>query len=87
MGASLANIISLLSKEFAMLLAVALAIGMPVAYWVMQRWLEDFAFRTVMSGWIFIFTAVIVITIAGGSVSVLATRAAHANPADALRNE
>ena len=87
MGASLANIISLLSKEFAMLLAVALAIGMPVAYWVMQRWLEDFAFRTAMSGWVFVLTALIVVTIAGGSVSALATRAAHANPADALRNE
>jgi len=87
MGASLANIISLLSKEFAVLLALALAIGMPIAYWMMQRWLEDFAFQTTMSGWVFVLTALIVITIAGGSVSVLATRAAHTNPADALRNE
>ncbi len=87
MGASLANIISLLSKEFAALLAVALAIGMPIAYWAMQQWLEEFAFQTTMSGWTFLLTAFIVITIAGGSVSMLATRAAHTNPADALRNE
>ena len=39
--------------------AVALAIGMPIAYWVMQRWLEDFAFRTTVSGWTFAFTALI----------------------------
>jgi putative ABC transport system permease protein len=86
-GASLANIISLLSKEFAALLALALAIGMPIAYWAMQRWLEDFAFRTTVSGWTFAFTALIVITIAGGSVSVHAIRAARTDPADALRNE
>lgn len=87
MGASLANIISLLSKEFAALLAVALVIGMPIAYWAMQRWLEDFAFRTSVSGWTFVFTALIVITIAGSSVSMLALRAAHKDPADALRYE
>lgn len=87
MGASLANIISLLSKEFAVLLAVALVIGMPIAYWAMQRWLEDFAFRTTMGGWTFAFTVLIVLTIAGGSVSVQAIRAARTNPADALRNE
>ena len=87
MGASLADIMSLLSKEFAALLAVALAIGMPIAYWAMQRWLEDFAFRTTVSGWTFAFTALIVITIAGSSVSVHAIRAARTDPADALRNE
>ena len=87
MGASLSNIISLLSKEFAALLAVALVIGMPIAYWAMQRWLEDFAFRTTMSGWTFVLTALIVIMIAGSSVSVHAIQAARTNPADALRNE
>ena len=87
MGASLTSIISLLSKEFAALLALALVIGMPIAYWAMQRWLEDFAFRTAVSGWTFAFTALIVVLIAGGSVSMHAIRAARINPADALRNE
>ena len=87
MGASLANIISLLSKEFAALLVVALAIGMPLAYVLMQRWLEDFAFRTTVNGWTFVMTAFIVIMIAGSSVSVHAIRAARTNPAHALRNE
>ncbi|MEM8486359.1 MAG: ABC transporter permease [Bacteroidota bacterium] len=85
MGASLMNIISLLSKEFAALLAVALMIGMPVAYWAMHRWLEDFAFRTSMSGWTFVVTALLVLLIAGGSVSINAIRAASTNPTDALR--
>lgn len=87
MGASLANIISLLSKEFLVLLVVAMVIGMPTAYWAMQRWLEDFAFRTTVGGWTFVFTAVVVLAIAGASVSVHAIRAARIDPADALRSE
>ena len=87
MGASLGNIISLLSKEFAALLAIALVIGMPIAYWLMQQWLEDFAFRTAMTGWTFACTALIVVMIAGSSVSLQAIRAARTNPTDALRSE
>ena len=87
LGASLANIIGLLSKEFAVLVAVALALGMPLAYWAMQRWLEDFAFRTSVSGWTFVVTALVALAIAGGSVSVHAIRAARTDPVEALRSE
>ncbi|NBB85928.1 MAG: FtsX-like permease family protein [Bacteroidetes bacterium] len=87
LGASMANIIGLLSKEFAALVAIALVLGMPVAYWAMQRWLENFAFRTSMSGWTFVGTALVALAIAGGSVSVHAIRAARTDPATALRSE
>jgi putative ABC transport system permease protein len=87
LGASLTSIIGLLSKEFAALVAVALVIGMPVAYWAMQRWLEDFAFRTSVSGWTFVGTALVALVIAGASVSVHAIRAARTDPAKALRSE
>jgi putative ABC transport system permease protein len=87
LGASLTSIIGLLSKEFAALVAVALALGMPVAYWAMQRWLEDFAFRTSVSGWTFVGTALVALVIAGASVSVHAIRAARTDPAKALRSE
>ena len=87
LGASIGNIISLVSKEFAALVVVALALGMPVAYGAMQRWLEDFAFRTDVSGWTFVATAVLALAIAGASVSVHALRAARTDPATALRSE
>lgn len=87
MGASLTSVIGLLLKEFVALVLVALAVGMPVAYWAMQRWLESFAFRTDLSGWTFVLTALIALLIAGGSVSVHVIRASRTNPVDALRYE
>ena len=87
LGASTGSIIGLLSKEFAALVVVALALGMPVAYGAMQHWLEDFAFRTDVSGWTFVTTAVLALAIAGASVSVYALRAARTDPATALRSE
>jgi putative ABC transport system permease protein len=87
LGASIANIIGLLSKEFAALVVMALAIGMPVAYWAMQRWLDDFAFRTPVSGWTFVLTAILALVIAGASVSLHALRAARTDPVEALRAE
>jgi putative ABC transport system permease protein len=87
MGASLADIVGLLSKEFAALVAVALCIGMPAAYWGMDRWLEDFAYRMGIGPTTFVVTALVALVIAGLTVSYHALRAAHADPATALRAE
>ncbi len=87
MGASLADIVGLLSKEFAALVAVALCIGMPAAYWGMDRWLEDFAYRMGIGPATFVVTALVALLIAGLTVSYHALRAAHADPATALRTE
>ena len=87
MGASLAHILGLLSKEFAALVAVALAVGMPVAYWGMERWLEDFAYRTDVGVWTLVGAAALALTVAGLTVSYHALRAARTDPATALRQE
>jgi putative ABC transport system permease protein len=87
MGASLAHILGLLSKEFAALVAVALAVGMPVAYWGMERWLEDFAYRTDVGAWTLVGAAALALTVAGLTVSYHALRAARTDPATALRDE
>lgn len=87
LGASLENIVGLLSKEFAVLVAVALCVGMPAAYWGMERWLTDFAYRTSIGPVTFVMTAFVALAIAGLTVSYHAIRAAHADPATALRSE
>ena len=87
LGASLADVVSLLSKEFAVLVVVALVVGAPLAYWGMQRWLQDFAYRIEVGPWAFVGTAVVALLIAGGTVSYHALRAAQTDPATALRYE
>jgi putative ABC transport system permease protein len=87
LGASLANVVALLSKEFAFLVVIALMVGAPVAYWGMQQWLQDFAYRIDVGPATFVVTAIIALVVAGGSVSVQALRAARTDPATALRTE
>jgi putative ABC transport system permease protein len=87
LGATVPQIALLLNREFAALVIVALALGMPVAYRAMQQWLEDFAFRTDVSAWTFVGTAVLALAIAGASVSLHAIRAARTDPVKALRAE
>jgi putative ABC transport system permease protein len=77
----------LLSKEFAALVAVALALGMPVAYWAMQRWLEDFAYRVDLGVLPFAGSAFAAFAIAALTVSYHALRAARLDPARTLRDE
>jgi putative ABC transport system permease protein len=87
LGASLANVVALLSKEFALLVSIALVVGPPIAYWGMQQWLQDFAYRIDVGPAAFIVTAIVALVIAGGSVSVHAVRAARTDPATALRTD
>jgi putative ABC transport system permease protein len=87
LGASLADVIGLLSKEFAALVGVALVVGAPLAYWGMQRWLQDFAYRVEIGPGAFVGTAVVALLIAGASISYHAVRAARTDPATALRYE
>lgn len=87
LGASITNVVALLSREFALLVGVALVVGVPAAYWGMQRWLEDFAYRIEIGPEAFVLTAGVALLIAGGSVSYHAIRAARTDPAAALRTE
>jgi putative ABC transport system permease protein len=87
LGASVANIVGLLSKEFLVLVAIACVIAAPVAYGVAQQWLQDFAYRIDVSPLVFVAASALALAIAWGTIGTQAVRAARTDPADALRYE
>ncbi len=87
LGASVAAIVTLLSKDFAKLVAIAFLIGAPVTWFIMNKWLEDFAYHISISGWILLSGGLIVLTVALLTVSIHAVKAALANPVKSLRSE
>ena len=87
LGASVSGIVGLLSRDFLVLVAIAVVIASPLAWWAMNKWLEDFAYRTQISWWIFAVAGVIALLIALLTVSFQAIKAAIANPVKSLRTE
>jgi len=87
LGATTTNIASLLSRDFLKLVLVAAVIAFPIAWWVMSRWLESFAYRVEMKWWMFALAGVGAFLIALLTVSWQAIRSALANPVDSLRSE
>ncbi len=87
LGATAANIIRLLTKEFVILIAVANVIAWPVAFWVMKGWLKDFSYRISLSVWVFVGAGLLTLFIALLTVSFQAIKAALADPANSLRYE
>ena len=87
LGASVPGIIVLLSKEFTKLVVVAFVVAAPVAYLVIDRWLQGFAFRVDISWWIFLTAGLAALVIAWLTVSYQSIRAALTNPVEALRYE
>jgi putative ABC transport system permease protein len=87
LGASVADIASLLSKDFLKLVVIALLIATPISWWAMKNWLQNFAFHINISWWIFLSAGLIVILIALATVSFQAIKAAIANPVKSLRTE
>ncbi|WP_353196964.1 FtsX-like permease family protein [Parapedobacter defluvii] len=87
LGASVAGIVTLLSKDFVQLVCLAIFIASPVAWWAMNRWLEDFVYRIDIQWWMFALAGVVAVVIALLTVSWQAIRAAVANPVDSLRDE
>ena len=87
LGATVTNIVILLSKEFARWVLLANLVAWPVAYIVMTNWLQKFAYRVEL-GWLtFIFAGVLALVIALLTVSSQALKSAFSNPAEALRYE
>jgi len=87
LGATVADILLLLSREFLLLLGLALLIAWPVAWYVMNRWLQNFAYR-IDPGWdTFVLAGVIALAVAAVTVSFQALRAATADPVESLRYE
>ncbi|MDO6435003.1 ABC transporter permease [Flavitalea sp. BT771] len=87
MGATVANIVSLLSRDFLVLVLVAALIAFPFAWWAMHRWLEDFAYRISIGWQVFGLAAVLAGGIALFTISFQAFKAALANPVRSLRSE
>jgi putative ABC transport system permease protein len=86
-GAKAIEILIILNKNFIKWELIAFVIASPIAWVVMKKWLQTFAYRTDLSWWIFILSAFIVFVVAGLTVSQQSWRAAKRNPADALRYE
>ncbi len=87
LGASIANINTLLSKDFIKLVLIAFIIASPIAWWAMNKWLQDFAYRTNISWWMFLMAGLLVLAIAVVTISFQTIRAALMNPAKSLRSE
>jgi predicted permease len=87
LGASVANIMVLISKDFLLLLAVSNLIAWPVAYYLMDRMLNNYAYRTGIALWVFIASGAAVVVIALLTVCLKIARAALADPVDSLRYE
>ncbi|HEY0654701.1 MAG TPA: ABC transporter permease [Chryseosolibacter sp.] len=87
LGASVESIVGLIAREFLVLVVAAGAIGIPLSYYMMDRWLEDFAYHIPLSAGIFAAAALIAVLIALVTISVRSIRAAISNPVHSLRNE
>ena len=87
LGASVPHVVALLSKDFLKLVLIALVLAVPVAWWLMNEWLKDFAYRINIEWWIFLVAAVIAIIIAFVTISTQAIKAAISNPVKSLRTE
>jgi putative ABC transport system permease protein len=87
LGASLSVIIGLISKDFLKLVLIAFIIASPLAWYFMNKWLQDYAYRINISAWVFVVTGTVIIIIALLVICVQAIKAAIANPVKSLRTE
>lgn len=87
LGASVASVVGLLSKDFLKLVLLALLIASPVAWYFMEKWLQNYAYRIDITWWMFALAGAAAVAVAFATVSVQSIRAALTNPVDSLRNE
>lgn len=87
LGASVGNIVALLSKDFLQLVGIAFLIAIPIAWWSMNRWLQDFAYRIDVQWWVFALAGLMAVLIAFFTMSFQSMKAATANPVEALKRE
>ena len=87
LGASLGSIVLLFSKEFVWLILIAFLVAGPLAYYVMNNWLQNFAYQVHINAGIFIIAILVSVTIAGITIAYQAIKAGVANPVESLRSE
>src|SRR4029077_11315800 len=87
LGASVSEIVTMISKDFIKLVLIAFVVAFPVGWWMMNKWLQSFAYRIDISWWVFALAGLLTIAIALITVSFQAIKAAIANPVESLRTE
>ncbi|MGG7660918.1 FtsX-like permease family protein [Dyadobacter sp. BHUBP1] len=87
LGASVAGIVGLISKDFVKLVIIAIVVASPLAWYALQKWLENYPYRTTIHWWVFVVTGFAALAVTIGTVSFQAIRAATADPVRSLRNE
>jgi putative ABC transport system permease protein len=87
MGASVMQVLIMLSRQFLILVLISFVIAVPVVAWIMQVWLQDFAYRVDISWWIFAVAGALTLVIAFASMALQSLKAAVANPIQSLRSE
>ncbi|HEX3767312.1 MAG TPA: FtsX-like permease family protein, partial [Puia sp.] len=87
LGASVGSLFTLLSKEFLLLVCLAFAIAVPLGWWAMDHWLNNFAYRAPISWWVFGVSGLLAILIAMTTICYQALKSANANPVTSLRSE
>lgn len=87
LGASVFSVWNLLTREFVVLVLIAFFIAFPLAYYFMAEWLQNYSYRTSLSGWVFMMAGAGVLLITALTVSFQAIKAAFANPVKSLRTE
>ncbi|HEY8927970.1 MAG TPA: ABC transporter permease [Mucilaginibacter sp.] len=87
LGASVQNVVTMLSADFLKLIVIASVLAFPIAGYAMNKWLQGFAFRTPISWWVFGASALVTVVIALMTIGFQSVKAASANPAESLRSE
>jgi putative ABC transport system permease protein len=87
MGASVRSIMLLLSKDFLVLVVVAFIIALPFAWYAIDQWLQDFAYKVNIEWWVFVLAGLLVLLIAYLAIGYQSIKAAFINPVDSLRSE
>jgi hypothetical protein len=87
LGASVQQLLILISKEFLRLVAIAFVIAVPFTYWLMNNWLENYKYRIGISVWLFVVVGIAMLVLTLVVVSLNTLKAAMANPVKSLRSE
>ncbi len=87
LGAGTGNLLILLSKDFVRLVVIAFLVAAPLAWYLMDRWLAGFAYRTELNALLFVVAGLLAVAVALVTVNIQALRAVNANPVKSLRSE
>jgi putative ABC transport system permease protein len=87
LGASVSGITGLLSKDFLRLVFISSVVAFPLSWWFMHKWLQNYAYRISINGWVFVIAGILALLIALMTISFQSIKAAIANPVKSLRTE